>query len=229
MMPKTFIIRSLFPALAVLATASASAQVVNSDAYLIDQRGAVARSGHGLCWRTAEWTPAKAIAECDPDLVKKPEPAPAPVAAAPAPAPQPAPAPAPAPVPKCMFGAALQGDTTFAFGKDTLTDEAKGQLDAMVRDTASRCGSVSKVTVVGHTDRIGSASGNMRLSEKRANAVAAYLQSKGLNASKFAVSGVGLTQPLPNVNCGKKLSKAKLHDCLAPNRRVTIDIQGVDK
>ena len=42
--------------------------------YVIDQRGYVAKSGFGLCWRTGYWTPAMAIAECDPDLVKKEEP-----------------------------------------------------------------------------------------------------------------------------------------------------------
>jgi OOP family OmpA-OmpF porin len=52
--------------------------------YVIDQRGFVAKSGTGLCWRTGYWTPAMAIAECDPDLVKIEE---APKAAAPAAAP----------------------------------------------------------------------------------------------------------------------------------------------
>ena len=56
--------------------------------YVIDQRGYVVKSGTGLCWRTGYWTPAMAIEECDPDLVKKPamaapaKPAVAPAAAA---------------------------------------------------------------------------------------------------------------------------------------------------
>ena len=57
--------------------------------YATDGSGRVVKSGTGLCWRTSEWTPAMAIEECDPDLVKRPQPKPA--AAAPAPAPAPAP------------------------------------------------------------------------------------------------------------------------------------------
>lgn len=59
-----------------------------TDAYATDSAGRIVKSGHNLCWRTSAWSPAKAIAECDPDLVRKPEPQPSPTpATAPAPAP----------------------------------------------------------------------------------------------------------------------------------------------
>lgn len=79
----------------------AAAQVV--DGYATDSSGRIVRSGFGLCWRTGAWSPDKAVAECDPDLVRKPAPPPAPApVSAPAPAPivvPPATAPAaPAPV-----------------------------------------------------------------------------------------------------------------------------------
>jgi OOP family OmpA-OmpF porin len=77
------------------------AQEVRTDAYVLDSRGVVWREPFGPCWRTTQWTPAKAIAECDPDLVPKPAPRPAQPIPAPAAAPKPAPpppAPAPAPV-----------------------------------------------------------------------------------------------------------------------------------
>ncbi|MBU1237830.1 MAG: OmpA family protein [Gammaproteobacteria bacterium] len=210
-------------------TTSALAQVVNNEAYLTDTRSIVARSGHGLCWRTAEWTPAMAIAECDPDLVKKPEPAPAPapVAVAPMPAPKPVPLPPPPP-PKCDFTATLAADATFAFGKSVLTAGAKRQLDAVAAKAAA-CASVSSVTVIGHTDRIGSEAANQRLSEQRAAAVKSYLQGKGVNAVTFDAKGAGESQPLENVNCSDKLSRAKLAACLAPNRRVVIDLEGTGK
>ena len=57
--------------------------------YAIDGRADVVKSGTGLCWRTGYWTPAMAIEECDPDLVKKVAPMAAPAKAAPAPAPAP--------------------------------------------------------------------------------------------------------------------------------------------
>lgn len=46
-----------------------------SGGYLIDSSGAVVRNSYGECWRTGSWTPAQAIAECDPDLVRKEAPA----------------------------------------------------------------------------------------------------------------------------------------------------------
>jgi outer membrane protein OmpA-like peptidoglycan-associated protein len=79
----------------------AAAQGTTTDAYALDGRGVVWKNPSGLCWRTSAWTPAKAIAECDPDLVPKPA-APKPAAQpqrVPAPAPAPVPVPVPAPVP----------------------------------------------------------------------------------------------------------------------------------
>jgi len=72
-----------------IASGSAWAQSMSTDAYATDSRGQIVRSGFGLCWRTSSWTPEKAIEACDPDLVKRP--APKPAAAAPAPAPAPVP------------------------------------------------------------------------------------------------------------------------------------------
>jgi len=60
--------------------------------YLLDSGGAPVRNNYGQCWRTGSWTPAQAIAECDPDLVKAPAERPAPVAEPPRPAPMPTPA-----------------------------------------------------------------------------------------------------------------------------------------
>jgi OmpA-OmpF porin, OOP family len=229
MMSKSIKFGAISSVLLGLCATSAFAQVVNNEAYLTDARSIVARSGYGLCWRTAEWTPAKAIAECDPDLVKKAEPAPAPAPAPVAVAPVPAPAPAPAPAPKCDFGAALAADTTFGFGKAGLSDSAKSQLDGIARDAMGRCGKVTSVRVVGHTDRIGSVKGNQKLSEQRAKDVVSYLESKGLKADKFEAVGMGKSQPLASVVCSDKLSKAKLIECLAPNRRVTVEITGSSK
>lgn len=231
MVSKSINVRTVISVLVAMSSAPTMAQVVANDAYAIDQRGVVTRSGHGLCWRTAEWTPAKAIAECDPDLVKPAEPAPLPASGAvvtPIAAPLPKPVEA-KPAPKCNFGAALAADTTFSFGKSDLTPAAKSQLDALVKDASGRCGKVSSVRVVGHTDSIGSVAANQKLSEQRAAAVKGYLQGKGMNPASFAAVGMGKSQPLPNVTCAKKLSKAKLTECLAPNRRVTIAVQGVDK
>lgn len=87
--------------------AGAWAAMPASGGYLVDSRGAVVRNSYGECWRTGSWTPAQAIAECDPELVTKkittqasalapvPPPPPEPKAAPSMAAPQPAPAGAP--------------------------------------------------------------------------------------------------------------------------------------
>jgi OOP family OmpA-OmpF porin len=222
MKTKTFTLRLISLALLGVTASAASAQVPDNDGYLFDTRGVPARSGHGLCWRTNYWTPAKAIAECDPDLVKKAD---APMAM-PTPAQTPEPAPVPAPPKKCDFAQSLSADATFAFGKARLSEGAKQQLDEILAK-AGRCATISAVTVVGHTDRIGSERGNQALSERRAEAVKAYLESKGLRADSITAMGVANTQSMVNVRCSNKLPRRKLVECLAPDRRVVVDVQGV--
>ena len=59
--------------------AVATAQDAKNQGYLLDTQGGIVRAiGAGVCVRTRDWTPARAVAECDPDLVKKPAPKPAP-------------------------------------------------------------------------------------------------------------------------------------------------------
>jgi OOP family OmpA-OmpF porin len=197
----------------------ALAQVPNNDGYLFDTRGAVAKSGFGLCWKTTRWTPAMAIAECDPDLVKKPEP---PKPAAPA-------AAAPAKPKACNFTYSLQSDATFAFGKADLNAAGKDQLDKNVIAKLGSCASVKLMLITGHTDRIGSHQANQKLSEKRADAVKAYLASKGANAESVETMGAGKTQPVPGVKCDDKQPRKQLVECLAPNRRVVVEVQGPGK
>lgn len=225
-------ISKLFSGLIVAASigsGSAIAQTAPGDsAYMIDSRGAVARSGANLCWRTGFWTPAKAIAECDPDLVKKPAAAPVPrapaaVRAAPAPAPAPAAKAAAAPAPKPITIAAK---SLFDFNKAILKPGAKETLD---KEVIAKLPSLKKITTVivsGHADRIGSAIYNQKLSERRAEAVKAYLVSKGVDANLIETYGYGKTQAVPGVKCADKLPRKQLIACLEPNRRVVVEVKG---
>jgi OOP family OmpA-OmpF porin len=221
-----------------IATAQAQAQtkdiVLKNDiqGYAVDQRNVVVRSGTSLCWRSGSWTPAMAIAECDPDLVKKPAPPPAPVAAPVAPpAPKPAPPPpAPAAAKPCDFTVALASDQTFAFGKSVLSGPAKARLDSDVVAKLGSCAKVRLIVVTGHTDRLGSSESNQKLSEKRAQAVTEYLFAKGVSASLFDTMGAGKTQAAQGVpKCDDKLPRAKLIACLAPHRRVVVEVKGTAK
>ena len=219
-------------AISVVALCAISAGVLaqTPDAYLRDTRGAVVRAaGYGTCVRTGYWTPALAIAECDPDLVKpaaKPEakPAPAKPEAKPAPVkpeakPEAAkPKPAAAPV---IEKVTLQADALFDFDKAIVKPDARTKLDDLV--SKMKGVNLEVVIAVGHTDRIGSDAYNQKLSVRRAEAVKAYLVSKGIAANRVYTEGKGKRQPVKN--CTGGMSKA-LAACLEPNRRVEVEVVG---
>jgi OmpA-OmpF porin, OOP family len=177
-----------------------------------------------LCYRQGYWTPSNATLQCDPDLVPKP-PAPAPVVApppAPAPAPRPAPAPAPAPQVQKIT---LASKALFDFDKYALKPEGKAAIDKEIISKLNLIQKLELVLVTGHTDRIGTQQYNQKLSERRADAVRDYLVSKGMPKDKIETLGMGKTQPLPGVVCNMKMSK-ELIACLAPNRRVEVEVKG---
>jgi len=201
--------------------ASAYAQTPGVDmkgtvGYVIDQRGYVAKSGYGLCWRTGYWTPAMAIAECDPDLVKKEAP-PAPAAAA-------APAATPKPAAEKIT---LAADALFDFDKATLRPEGKKSLDELAAKAKGI--NLEVIIAVGHADRIGSDAYNQKLSEKRSASVKDYLVGKGIEANRVYAEGKGEKQPVTGDKCkGDKKTKA-LIECLQPDRRVEIEVIGTKK
>ena len=166
-----------------------------------------------LCWRDATWTPATAAVGCDGALVKAapaaapaPAPAPAPAAAAPA-----APKPAPAAASKVTYAA----DAFFDFDKSVLKPEGKAKLD----DLASKVKGINLevIIAVGHTDSVGTDAYNQKLSVRRAEAVKAYLVSKGIEKNRVYTEGKGEKQPVAD---------NKTKEGRAKNRRVEIEVVG---
>lgn len=208
--------------------AVAQAQTPNTSGYLVDSRNAVAKSGFGLCWRTSQWSPAMAIEECDPGLVKKEAPPAAPPKAAEAAKPATvAPAAAAPAAPKVITIAAK---SLFDFNKAVLKPAAREQLDKDVLAKLKDIGKIKLIVISGHADRIGSATYNQKLSEKRADAVKAYLVGKGVDGKTIETMGFGKTQPAQGVaKCDDKLPRKKLIACLEPHRRVVLEIQGSAK
>ena len=198
-------------------TSIAQAAPINTSGYVVDSAGAVVKSGTGLCWHTGSWTPAMAIAECDPDLVKKEAPPPAKVAEPVVP-----PVPAPKPVAEKVT---LSADTLFDFDKAVLRPEGKAKLDELTAQVKNI--KLEVITAVGHADRIGSVKYNQKLSERRAESVKAYLVSKGIEPNRIYTEGKGKSQPVtkPGQCKGNKVTK-KLIACLQPDRRVELQVIG---
>ena len=196
--------------------------------YLLDTAGnnAVVRSlGYDVCVRTSDWTPARAIVECDPDLVPKPV-AKAPVAPPPkAPAPAPKVEAPPPPVPASQRFT-LSADALFDFDKTALKPEGIRKLDELA--DALRGKQHDTIVATGHTDRIGSVRYNQRLSERRAETVKKYLQSKGLDVGKITAIGRGKSEPVMKAtDCrGPRMTRAAIRACLQPDRRVDIEVSG---
>jgi OOP family OmpA-OmpF porin len=220
-------------AIAVSATVPALAQTTTDimaktpySAYLQDSRGAIVRSGTGMCWRTSSWTPADAVLGCDGDLVPPVANLIAPPIVLQTTEQQPVfnAAPAPQPAVPCDFSFTLESDQTFSFNSAVLSASAKKRIDEQLHNKLATCIRVDKIIISGYTDHLGSDQFNQNLSAKRAEAVAQYLERSGVN-SPIEQRGLGKQQELKACK-GIKLLK-NLIDCLAPNRRVEVEVKGV--
>ena len=121
-------------------------------------------------------------------------------------------APAPQPVSEKVSFAA---EALFDFDKAIVKPEGKLALDELM---ARLQGMNTEVMIaVGHTDSVGSDAYNDKLSLRRADAVKAYLVSKGLDQARLYTEGKGESQPIaPNTTAEGR----------AKNRRVTIEVVG---
>jgi OOP family OmpA-OmpF porin len=194
--------------------------------YVIDNRGLVAKSGTGLCWRTGFWTPAAAEntmagqfpvgCECDKDLLPKGKCD----AAAAATASKAAATPKPT-----GDKITLNADALFDFNKATLKPAGKEALDELYVKVKRI--KLEVLIAVGHADRFGSDAYNQKLSEKRAEAVKAYLVSKGIEKNRIYTEGKGKKNPVTKPDECKGPKSAKVVACLQPDRRVDVEAVGI--
>jgi OmpA-OmpF porin, OOP family len=99
----------------------------------------------------------------------------------------------------------------FDTGKATIQPDSENILGQIV--ALLQAHSDLKLRVEGHTDGIGNVAANQSLSEKRAQAVVAWLTGKGIDASRLAAKGFGATKPV--ADNGTEAGRAK-------NRRVEL-------
>lgn len=103
----------------------------------------------------------------------------------------------------------------FDFNKFELKPESQVELDKVVQlmqDNPS-----VKIQIEGHTDNIGNASDNMKLSENRAKAVVNYLVSKNISITRLTAKGFGATKPIADNST---------EDGRAQNRRTELKVIG---
>ena len=116
----------------------------------------------------------------------------------------------------------LSADALFAFAKhgvDDILPKGREELAAIAgklkeADNAS-------IKVVGHTDRIGSDAANQLLSQRRAQTVREFLVARGVAASAITAEGRGESEPVKDC---EDQARTALIACLAPNRRVEIQV-----
>ncbi len=101
----------------------------------------------------------------------------------------------------------------FESGKSVIRTSSLDELDSLASLLVSKPD--WKLNIAGHTDDVGAASSNLRLSKGRANAVKDYLNSRGVAEDRFIVEWFGETAPLvPNTSSANRQK----------NRRVEMEV-----
>jgi OOP family OmpA-OmpF porin len=178
-----------------------------SPGYQYDMRGDVVRDAAGNCLRTAQWSPSNALAMCDPNVVAQRS-SEKPVIGKEAKV---------SGVMAQVDLVVLQAGNDFGFDKAELSEAGKELLSQIVARHKNQY--VARVFVAGYTDRIGDDEYNLKLSQRRADAVKSQLIADGIPADRIHTSAEGSADPL--VTC-PGLGGEALIRCLAPNRRTEV-------
>jgi OmpA-OmpF porin, OOP family len=129
----------------------------------------------------------------------------------------------PPPAPPRTVIAEADRTVYFPFNVASLTPDSQQRLNEL----AARINSASDIQnaqVVGYADRIGTTSYNEQLSKKRADNVRDYLIGRNvITDNETMTRWVGKTES--NTQCAPNLSHAQLIECLAPDRKVTVELK----
>ncbi len=167
-----------------------------------------------------------------PRVAEAPRAAPPPPPPPPAPVVKPAPPPPPPPT-QVSRSFSLQADGLFAFDSAVVSDVARQRADAVISALRQVGFTATSVKVIGHTDPIGTEAYNQKLSEQRARAFADFLVKEGVPASIITTEGRGETQlRITEADCkakGQARTQQALIACLAPDRRVDVEVTGTQR
>ena len=118
----------------------------------------------------------------------------------------------------------LAADALFKFDSTQMIPSGQARVDKLIQDIQSMGAQVEQIRIIGYTDRLGTDVYNNKLSYERAKTVAAYMKQRGLNIPTVT-EGRGKRDPVTN-GCRNISNKARLVQCLQPDRRVSIDLMG---
>jgi outer membrane protein OmpA-like peptidoglycan-associated protein len=107
----------------------------------------------------------------------------------------------------------MPGNVTFAFDKADIQPQFQPVLDNVANTLQQYNQTV--IEVAGHTDSVGSDQYNQQLSQRRAEAVANYLGSRGIMRDRMITVGAGETRPIASNDT---------EEGRAANRRVEITL-----
>lgn len=175
--------------------------------YAGDSHKFVYTNSSGECVRTSSWNKDMATKGCDADLLPK--------MAAITPEPAPMPAAKPIMTPK-VEKITLREDALFDNGKADLLAKGKAELDALAIRMSDKNITLENVAITGHASAPGTKNFNQHLSERRAEAVKAYLVQKGIDPARIFTQGMGEIQPIAS----NETSEGQ-----AQNRRVEVEIR----
>lgn len=114
----------------------------------------------------------------------------------------------------------------FDFDSAALTADTRARLEAEIGPRLAGI-ELRRIRLSGYADPIGAAAYNQRLSEKRADALREYFVEQGIDAARIEVSGNGAAEPVRD--CPVGMGRVAVIDCLAPNRRVVVELQGMPR
>lgn len=123
----------------------------------------------------------------------------------------------------------IEADALFAFDKSgdgDMNSAGKAKLDEFA-DKVKKFDQLNAIRIIGYTDRLGNETYNQGLSERRAETVRRYLVNRGVPAGVISAEGRGESNPVQQ--CSDSLSRQALIECLQPNRRVDIEVDGSGK
>ncbi|UDG79930.1 porin OmpA [Candidatus Steffania adelgidicola] len=121
----------------------------------------------------------------------------------------------------------LRSDVLFDFDDSSLTLEGQQALDELYSELNSIEPKEGSITILGYTDRIGTAQYNQKLSQQRVQSVLRYLISKGIPSDTISARAIGKCNSITGNTCADVKGHAAIISCLGRDRRVEIEVKGL--